>query len=92
MASMIRKKPLDAERYIDAAEVSATLALAAPLAELTPPRPRCCHDAACAVRSQRGFIPRTSGSVPGSASLLSRYYHANLTLSAACSLYARTSA
>jgi phage head maturation protease len=35
MASMIRKKPLEAQRYIDAAEVSAALALAAPIAEPT---------------------------------------------------------
>ena len=35
MASMIQKKPLEAERYIDAAEVSAALALATPIAEPT---------------------------------------------------------
>jgi phage head maturation protease len=35
MASMIGKKPLEAERYINAAEASASLALAAPVAEPT---------------------------------------------------------
>jgi hypothetical protein len=33
MASMISMKPMEAQRYLDAAEVSAALALAAPIAE-----------------------------------------------------------